>query len=197
MLIRWVWSRKPEQVTFSRGVEAEILRLATEQGKVYSNRVPLIEAANQRIKIAKLAVAVAARLHSTDKTGELIVVKKEHVSFVGEFLDRLYKSKTLGYHEFSRQQIQNVSIADEHRDAVYKMMKAEPELANIFLTYSHVRIVDIIDMLDCEREEAKHYLKELVKSKMLFKTQNGFMKSPAFTEILREIQSEMIGENDD
>jgi len=40
-------------------------------------------------------------------------------------------------------------------------------------------------------------LKELVKSKMLFKTQNGFMKSPAFTEILREIQSEMIGENDD
>lgn len=192
-LIRWVWSRTPEQVLFAPGVEREILRLATEQGTMYSNRVPLVEAANQRIKIAKLAVAVAARLYSTDRTGECIVVTREHVSFVGEFLDRIYKNRTLGYHEFSRQQLQNVNIATESKDAVYKMMKAESELANLFLTYSHVRIVDIIDMLDCEREEAKHYLKELIRSKMLFKTQNGFMKSPAFTEILRQIQSEMIG----
>jgi hypothetical protein len=193
-LVRWVWSRTPEQVTFGKGVEEQILQLAMVQGREYSNRVPLVEAANQRIKIAKLAIATAARLFSTDKTGECIVVKKAHVEFVGEFLDRIYRSNTLGYHEFSRQQIQNVKVAEESRDKVYKMMEAEDDLANIFLTYSHVRIVDLIDMLDCEREEAKHYLKELVHTKMLFKTQNGYIKSPAFTKILRELQSEMLKE---
>ena len=193
-LIRWVWSRTPEQVKFSPGVEEMILKMATEHGEKYSNRFPLVEAANQRIKIAKLAIAVAARLFSTDRKGECIVVRKEHVLFVGEFIDRLYESRTLGYHEFSRQQIQNVRIASEQRDAVYKMVAAEPDLASIFLTYSHIRIVDMIDMLDCEREEAKHYLRELVKAKMLFKTQNGFMKSPAFTELLRELQTNLMEE---
>ena len=193
-LIRWVWSRTPEQVTFAAGVEEEILKLATEHGRTYSNRFPLIEAANQRIKIAKLAIATAARLYSTDRGGEQIVVKKEHVRYVGEFIDRLYKNKTLGYYEFSRQQAQNISIASDSREKVYTLMSGEPELANIFLTYSHIRIVDLIDMLDCEREEAKHYLKELVQSKMLFKTQNGYMKSPAFTEILRELQANTLGE---
>ena len=194
LLIRWVWSRTSEQVVFAKGVEEAILKLATAQGREYSNRVPLVEAANQRIKIAKLAIAVAARLFSTDKKGESIVVKKEHVAFIGEYLDRIYKSRTLGYHEFSRQQLQNIKVADDKREEVYKMMQAELDLANIFLTYSHVRIVDLIDMLDCERDEAKHYLKELVHAKMLFKTQNGYIKSPAFTEILRQIQVESLEE---
>lgn len=191
-LIRWVWSRQPDDVVFGKGVEEAILQLAMKQGREYSNRIPLVEAANQRIKIAKLAIAVAARLFSTDASGEKIVVKKVHVRFVDEYLDRIYGSHTLGYKEFSRQQNQNTRTAVKYRDEVYKLMAGEPELANLFLTYSHVRIVDMIDMLDCEREEAKHYLKTLTNARMVFKTPNGYTKSPAFTELLRALQTELL-----
>lgn len=193
-LIRWVWSRKPEQVVFDEGVERLILDIATRHGQTYSNRVPLIEAANQRIKLAKLSVAVAARLFSTDSTGELVMVKKSHVRFVDRLLEHLYKMKSLGYYEYSRQQRMNVQIADEKRAEIYAMMKDNELLADTFLSYSYIRIKDLEDMLDCERAEAQHILKELVKSKMLFKTSNGFTKAPVFTEILREVQSDRLEE---
>jgi hypothetical protein len=191
-LIRWVWSRRPEHVKFANGVEKAILDLATLQGQTYSNRVPLIEAANQRIKIAKLSIAVAARLFSTDKTGEQIVVKKEHVEYVAEVIDRLYKMKSLGYYEFSRQQMMNLKIGVEKRQEIYSMMMDNEILADTFLSYSYIRVKDLEDMLDCERAEANHIIKELVKAKMLFKTSNGFTKAPAFTDILREVQTDRL-----
>jgi hypothetical protein len=189
VLIRWVWSRRADQIQFADGVEPMILKLAMKQGAEYSNRVPLIEAANQRIKIAKLAVAVAARLFSTDKTGEIIIVKSEHVAYVDEIIDRLYKMRALGYYEYSRQQKMNTDIATDKHDEISKMMlEEEGMLGDLFLTHTYIRIKDLEEMMDWDREEAKHTIKELVRAKMLFKTSNGFTKSPAFTEILREIQ---------
>jgi hypothetical protein len=179
-------------VKFAPGVERAILDLAMVQGKTYSNRVPLVEAANQRIKIAKLAIAVAARLFSTDKSGEHILVKKEHVEYVAEVVDRLYKMKSLGYYEFSRQQMMNLKISVEMRQEIYNMMASNEVLADTFLSYSYIRVKDLEDMLDCERAEANHIIKELVKAKMLFKTSNGFTKAPAFTDILREVQTDKL-----
>jgi len=193
-LIRWVWSRKPEQVKFAKGVEKRILDLATLHGKTYSNRVPLVEAANQRIKIAKLAIAVAARLFSTDKTGECILVKSEHVDYVAEIVDKIYKMKALGYYEFSRRQSLNTTIATDKREEIYKMMRDNEMLADTFLSYSYVRIRDLEDMMECERSEAQMILKKLVQAKMLFKTSNGFSKSPAFTELLRELEHDRLEE---
>jgi hypothetical protein len=104
-LILWSWSRTPEQIEFEPEAVEEILQQALEMGRHYSPKVPLVEGANQRIKLARLSISVAARVFSTDETGEKIVVKKCHVQFACDYLDQLYSKPSLGYKEFSSEQM--------------------------------------------------------------------------------------------
>jgi len=53
MRTMWAWSRRPEHIKFEDDAVATILKLATQSGVTkYTSRVPLVEAADQRIKIA-------------------------------------------------------------------------------------------------------------------------------------------------
>src|SRR6056297_4091570 len=63
-LILWGWSRKKEDVEFDKDAIQLILDLATEMGEQYSSKIPLVEGANQRIKLARLAISVAVRTFS-------------------------------------------------------------------------------------------------------------------------------------
>jgi hypothetical protein len=101
--VMWAWSRKPEQVHFARGSVSRILLRATEQGVryKYAIEIPLVEPNEQRIKIARLAVAVAALFVSTDASGEKIVVKPEHVDFAVTFLEKLYARPSLAFKEYA------------------------------------------------------------------------------------------------
>lgn len=56
-----------------------------------------------RIKLARLAVAVAARLGSTEgEECESIVVEPEHVHFIARRLQRIYDRDSMSYDAFSR-----------------------------------------------------------------------------------------------
>src|SRR5690606_2237233 len=91
LLVLWAWSRKPEDIIFSEEAIDLCLKYAIAQGKKYSSKIPLVEGANQRIKLAKLAVATACRVFSTDETGEKVLVNAEHVEFAYNFLESIYR----------------------------------------------------------------------------------------------------------
>jgi hypothetical protein len=100
-LILWAWSRRPEDVIIEPEAVEAILQFAMHMGRHYSPKIPLVEGANQRMKLARLAVAVAARVFSTDASGNKVVVKKAHVEFVYKYLDEIYSKPSLGYKEYS------------------------------------------------------------------------------------------------
>jgi hypothetical protein len=100
-LVRWAWSRQPEQVVWAEGAEESVFRAALDLGKRYTEDPPLIQAANVREKVARIAVALAARLFSTDERGETLIVRRAHVQGAVAFLDRLYSMKGFGYRERS------------------------------------------------------------------------------------------------
>jgi len=79
--VMWAWSRKEKQVKFTEKAEKAILKFAIDMSSRYSDVIPLVQGSVQRIKIAKLAVAVACRLFSTED-GITVIVREEHVEFV-------------------------------------------------------------------------------------------------------------------
>src|SRR5699024_4597781 len=64
--VMWAWSRRPENIVFTDEAVQTILESASKMGRTYSSRIPLVEPADQRLKIARLAVAAAACVYSTD-----------------------------------------------------------------------------------------------------------------------------------
>lgn len=98
--VLWAWSRKAENVKFTDAATKKILEYANLMGKKYSARIPLVEAADQRLKLARLSVSVACCMFSTEN-GQDVIIKPEHVEFVYTYLNRIYDSRALNYDKFS------------------------------------------------------------------------------------------------
>lgn len=135
MLIRWAWSRTERQVVFSgdtvKMILAEAIRLSRE---FHSGEIPLVEPADMRFKIARLSIATAARLFSTDESCEKVIVKPDHVLFAVTLLMHLYTRQNFRYHEWSRQQrkVETVDVSDvEKTFAKFKQLSKWKTLAAI------------------------------------------------------------------
>ena len=185
-LILWSWSRKSSDVVFQPEATKLILEEAIKMGKFYSTRVPLVESANQRIKLARLAVAAACRVYSTDETGEQVIVKPEHVKYSVDYLNEIYSKESLDYAALSKQEREAEKIAQSKYDVIMKFISDYPAVAEVFTQQVLVRSADIEEQLAIDRIDARNYIQILASSRMIERTTYGYKKTPAFISILRQ-----------
>jgi len=184
-LVLWAWSREEEHVHFTDEAVTLILDLAKQMARDYVSHIPLVEGANQRIKLARLAVATACRVYSTED-GVRVIVRPEHVRFAYDFLNQVYKKPSLGYWDLSQQIREQERAAERAKDSVVKFLSQNEEVARVFLQYNYVIAKDLEDLCDLDGSMVRRFLKFLAKNGMIGKGSRGYVKQPAFIEILRE-----------
>ena len=101
--VRWVWSRKPEQIIISQDVGKYIWEKAQELNKVYNTHIKIFGSEADQ-KLARIATAVAGMLVSTDSTFENIIVTKEHVDWAVNFLNSLYDNELFRLKEYAEEE---------------------------------------------------------------------------------------------
>src|SRR5699024_5534395 len=123
--ILFAWSRKPEDVLFTDDAIDEILNTSTELSKIYgkANDVPLVSPSDQRNKVARLSVALAALTNSIDESKERIRVLPGHVSFIKEYLKALYNSPGCGLNYYSKLAIKEEDMTQNFYDRISKDLK--------------------------------------------------------------------------
>lgn len=112
-LILWIWSRKPGQIKFSDEATKIILEASVSLGKKYHHSIPLVQAENAREKLAKISVAVAGRVFSTDASGECIFVTAACARYAVGFLQFIYDSDAMAYDVYSALQFERSSLLSE------------------------------------------------------------------------------------
>jgi hypothetical protein len=128
MLINWVWSRSRDQIVWEPGVENYVLERAQALGRRYVPDPPLIQAENVRVKLARMAVAVAGRLFSCDETGELLVVDYEHVETAETLLNAFYGMESFGYREHSASVLHQRELAEQNMKQVVNYLAANEDV---------------------------------------------------------------------
>jgi hypothetical protein len=180
-LIHWAWSRKPEDVRFVNGAENACLQLATELSQKYLP--PLVEGAEQRIKMARLAVAAACRVYSTDD-GQKVLVKPEHVEFVRDYLDQIYSKPSMAFDLHSKAKMADREIHDVK--AVQERFEQLPaDTRPLLADAASFTVNDLQDYAACSRDAAIELASFLVRKRCIRKGKFGYYKLPAFTEFLR------------
>lgn len=187
-LVMWAWSRKPEQISFEKDAEQLCLELATGMSQRYSSAIPLVEGAEQRIKLARLAVACAMRLFSTED-GENVIVKKEHVQYVHDLLEQLYSGPGLNYLAYSRVKIAEQTLKDEG-EVLGTLNMFGTNLVEGLLDHSYLRLSDLEDILNLDKKDVKPIISLLLKNKALKHYGSFYVKTPAFITLLRKVQIE-------
>jgi hypothetical protein len=187
LLVRWIWSRTPDQVQWMEGAEEAVFKSANDMGSRYIEDPPLIQAANVREKIARVAVAIAARTFSTDKTGERICVKRVHVHDAVAFIDALYRMTGFGYAERSREIIQDRVQAQKNAKKIKQYLKLKPGLAKFLRGAGKFRRQDVEEILNVDREQANAIISTLWDAKMVRKEKGDVKVEPTLHTILREL----------
>jgi hypothetical protein len=97
--VRWVWSRKPEQIIITREVGLYIVDAANALNTLYECHIKIFGTEAWK-KLSRLAIAIAGYLVSTDETYENIVVLKEHVDYAALLMVQLYDNPTFKLKEY-------------------------------------------------------------------------------------------------
>jgi hypothetical protein len=191
LLVNWVWSRTPNQVRWGRGVENYVLDVAQELGNDYVPDPPLIQVENVRMKIARLSVAVAGRLFSTDETGELLLVRREHVSAARRLLEGFYGMRSFGYANYS------ATVLRERREARQNTTQLREYLAahdDVFETLRHCvsgsfRMRDFMDFGAMTQMEAQDAVRVLQQLRMIRRLSKGYIRAePTLIEVVRTLE---------
>lgn len=193
-LVAWAWSRKPEQILWKDDTEEYVLTTAEEFGNRYVPEPPLVQAENVRVKLARIAIAIAARTFSSDETGEYLVVGKEHVDAAVELLDVLYGMDSFGYKAHSRKVIRDREMSVKRRTQCYRYLVNEDGVRNTLMSVlgQNFKVRDFQEFGGLQQSEAQAAVTNLQQMKMVERKDKGYMKmTPALIEVLKKLEAEL------
>jgi hypothetical protein len=109
-LIMWIWTRTPDQIIIPEETESFCLEMAKQMSSEYVADIPLVESADQRNKLIRLATAFAGRTFNSPD-GINLYITPAHVECAYNMLTRLYQSSGLDYYGFSEDKARLVTIS--------------------------------------------------------------------------------------
>lgn len=195
--VLWAWSRKPEDVVFTNEATQRILDKATEMGSKYSSKIPVVEAADQRIKIARLSVAAAACVFSSDDTGEKVIVLPEHVDFVVDFMNELYSSKSFGYDKLSEQDLKVSDTSDDNIKKLRNKFLTLPlvdvnEMARIIYQLPYFSRSTLEDYTGLSKDDLRMLLKFMTNNHLVDKSRGDYRRLPLGTELFENLTNNPV-----
>lgn len=200
LLVTWCWSRKPEDIHFIENSEPYIYEMTQKFAARYVEDVPLVQKQSFHLKLARLAVAVAARLFSTDETGEKVLVRRQHVDTALHFLDTVYGMDSFGYRRYSNRRILDAARARNNRAKTRSLVLGNEAIQNTLLrvmNHHKFKNRDFEERGGMMREEAAIAADELIDLGMLKSMSGGYLKMTSeLLDLMRDIRRERDEELD-
>lgn len=186
-LIMWAWSRQPSSIELVKETEEEILHQARNLSRMYHDSIPLIKLEEMPEKLARLSVALAARLFSTPD-GNRLIVYPEHTAFVVDTLNRFYSAPGMGYDRYSQKQFSSQTM--DHVDEVKeKLAQWGNGFIGALLEYDIIRQNILEDLTGLERDGTRALMSFLVRNRCLRPEQSWYRKTDPFIRLLKAIES--------
>lgn len=194
--VLWAWSRSPENIKFDDEATEAILKHATAMGRKYTSKIPVVEAADQRIKIARLAVACAACVFSTPD-GRVLEVKKEHVDYVVKFMNRIYSAKSFGYDKLSDIERVQTDTSSTNMDKLVAKFLLLPmvdhnEIVDILYGLPYFSRPTLEDYTGLPKDELKTLLKFLTNNHLVERVRGDYRRHPLGTEFLEHLRENRV-----
>lgn len=187
-LILWVWTRTPEQVKVSRACEIEVLKLANRMATEYVPDIPLVETADVRHKIIRLACAIAGRTYST-RNGVTLLVETKHAVAAYNVLYEFYKAAGLNYWGYSDDRAQAVVDAGD-LDKLYTKFERFPDYlkaARFMLDNAEFTRARLQMSLKYKRGEAEAMTNFLTNYRFLKGVNSKLVKTPEGRNFLHNL----------
>lgn len=193
-LVLWGWTRGLEHVRIEDEAYTASVDHATSLTKKYHESLPLVDKGTMRFKLMRLACALAVRTFSVDDDPDIVVVRKCHVDYIRNFIDKLYSDPAFGYEEYSKIRFNLATVKDE--EMIRKRLrnvKHPRDTVNSLMQIEAIGINDILILCETDREDAQSLLSFLVRKNALDrckKSKTEYNKTPDFIRLLKQLRDE-------
>jgi hypothetical protein len=187
-LILWAWTRTERQVMFDDDAQTLILEEATRLCNAYDESIPLCDRGSMRLKLARLAVALACRTFSADADDETVRVRRCHVEYVSAFIDQQYGSDAFGYLSYSKA-LRTTQALQDTKLLWTKLLQVPfpQDFAEQLLHNDEIELRDIADWCGWSKDAAVEMLSLLVRKHALRRNRQGYRKTPEFISLLKDL----------
>lgn len=174
-LAMFAWSLKPDQIDFTISAYRACLIQTMKMSGEYHPSIPIFKAGSGRMKIARIAIAIACIQFAWCDITQKLTIMDRHVDAAAEILRTLYDKPSFGYKRYSTIQY-NLQKVNDEAGLLAKLEEIFKEKQNDFLTYvSHAAAFtkqDISEALGVnwmfvERMLSQMYLSNLIKKGQL------------------------------
>lgn len=112
--IRWIWSRKIEDIIISKEIYSLVIKYANQLNKEFNSYIKVFGTEAWK-KLIRISIAVAGYVVSTDDSFTKLIVKEEHVKYAVNYMVSLYDNPTFRFKEFVKEE---QSYTDIDKDSI-------------------------------------------------------------------------------
>lgn len=197
-MVLWAWSLKAEDITFTPSAQKKARDIANQIANEYVPDPPLLQAANARWKLYRLAAALAVRTfsvrwHANESTCE-VVVDEQHIEDAYKFLNLVYDSQGMQYRRRSRRALATAETARkmrasskmylvDHSDDVLRALRA--------VGGGNFRVRDFMEFGGMDSPGAQNAVKQLTNLGLIKNKGRGdIVMDRVLISLLRELEDE-------
>jgi hypothetical protein len=201
-MVMFAWTRTKDNIIFADGVTELIYVRSNELSTKYVPQPPLVQASNFDAKLARMCVALATMLYSTDETGENVIVKAAHVDYITQYIQELYDNEYFGYGDVSEKRRDFIALGAASTDFVVDYLRdnlSEKNLRGLPTGQEALRMFDSInggmtakslgDMLGGTSDDGNKLINFMVDNGMMERSGAEFVKfSAAMNKIMKGLR---------
>lgn len=196
--IRWIWSRKPEQIIMERSVQQHIVNISNDLNKKYNSHIKLFGPEAWK-KLSRISIATAALVCSISEDGQSLIVTKEHVDWARKFLISCYDNKLFKLKEYVDMQRRLVECDEASIHALQGLYNSHAVMLKQLEMSTEMNQRDLQMMSGLDQKEMTKVVNSLVKCDFI---EYGTKIRPtqrfrmAMSQIDRSVFMRKIGENE-
>lgn len=193
----WVWSRTPEQVQFAPTCEQLIVNEAKDLYTKYNCSVKIFSTETWK-KLARLSIAIAGYMVSTDFSYENIIVKPEHVKIAKQLLESVYNNPTFKLKEFVDEERKQTTCTTSDFTLVKELLTRYPSVIEYLERHNNIAKNTLHTVSGMELIAFNELLKHLAQQSFITLTQYQVFPTVKLLTALNHIRkSTSSGEPDE
>lgn len=164
--INWIATRQPENIIISNEIKSYIWEKAEELNNNFECNFPIFGVVASK-KLARFCVALAALIVNVDESYENIIVTKEIVDYMYEFLYNNYNSESFKLREYADEYKSYNSCDDNDVKVLQSIFSKNATLINFISTISEANRSSLMSVSGLEGSKFYPVFNKLIANKFI------------------------------
>ena len=170
--LAWAWTRKKEDIIFSKETIAHLKIQSYNLQKKYDIRINLFGKGTLD-KLKRFATAVAIALVSSDENFQKVYVLPGHIDFVIEFWESIYNNKIFKLGEYVALQKKYKTIEEKDFDIMKFVFEKSPQMIKSIYQFQEIKVQELQTQANIRKKEFYDNLNTLEGRYLIYKKDHG------------------------